>query len=275
MSPVKRLGVSGGTAPFFSLSLAPEHRTPDRPVDFFIGKDLSRAEGEAVVYEEMLSLLSAAKLGDDPNGLKDLLEFTLQYQGIFTVQEDLGSEEPGEKEPQEQPSLDLLVLKNLRCGCEKLRLLDIKMGERTASAGWQGKSSSAATRQAFVDSLTNSAAEGFRVEGFDGAPESIRSMNPMLDIPNSLRVLVRSDSKVEKKARRLLVQRLSAADVMSHYLRLSERGSVELQEIVMHETVSRVVALAIACRKVQRHGRERLSRSVAVFSLYFQEMPLR
>lgn len=39
---IERLGVSGGSAAFFKLSL----RQTDRPHDYFIGKDLSHAEDE-------------------------------------------------------------------------------------------------------------------------------------------------------------------------------------------------------------------------------------
>ena len=48
-SPVQRLGVSGGTAPFFKLLL----KGSPLPVDFYIGKDLSRASDEVDFYENV------------------------------------------------------------------------------------------------------------------------------------------------------------------------------------------------------------------------------
>lgn len=48
--PVQRLGVSGGTAPFFSLELTEERS------DYWIGKDLSRAMDEVHFYEKVKSL---------------------------------------------------------------------------------------------------------------------------------------------------------------------------------------------------------------------------
>lgn len=249
LSSAKRLGVSGGTAPFFSLTLSPEHQTAGCPADFFVGKDLSRSEAEAPFYDEILAILKSADLGNDPDGLGELLKFAFQYEGIFTTQEAPTNDAP----PSDDQTVDLLVLQNLRCGAGKLRLLDIKMGEKTASPGWQGKSSSAAQRQAIVDSITNSSAEGFRLEGFDGAPESLVSMNPLVDVPSAFKGLLGSE-KMEKKARRIMMQRLSAADVLSHFLALSEPGVAELQEVLLHESISKLSALAVACRKVRRPG---------------------
>eukprot|EP00913_Durusdinium_trenchii_P018770 g17638.t1 len=54
VTPVQRLGVSGGTAPFFSLQLTkPEGK---RFGDYWIGKDLSRATDEVQFYEKVKSL---------------------------------------------------------------------------------------------------------------------------------------------------------------------------------------------------------------------------
>lgn len=47
-APVQRLGVSGGTAPFFKLL---QQGAGQR--DFYIGKDLSRASDEVDFYEEV------------------------------------------------------------------------------------------------------------------------------------------------------------------------------------------------------------------------------
>ena len=68
------------------------------------------------------------------------------------------------------------VMENLHSGRSKLRLLDIKVGQKTAQAGWQGKSRAAALKQSILDGHTNSAGEGFRLEGFDGQPHTLTSM---------------------------------------------------------------------------------------------------
>merc|ERR1719422_1020464 len=145
VTPVKRLGVSGGTAPFFEL------RLKDAPVDvsptYWIGKDLSHAMDEITFYEELLEIKERGN-----SGVEAIIGFTFEYLGVLEAEEE-GAEADGKKQ--------LLVLRNLRDGCKQLRMLDIKMGEQTAAAGWQGKSRIAAMRQGVIDGLTNSAAEGF------------------------------------------------------------------------------------------------------------------
>lgn len=87
----------------------------------------------------------------------------MEYKGVLTHSEETNQ---GEKKT------ELLVMRNLRCGCAKLRLLDVKIGQKTAQAGWQGKSRAAALRQSVVDGITNSSCEGFRLE------ERFKSLNP-------------------------------------------------------------------------------------------------
>lgn len=76
---------------------------------------------------------------------------------------------------------DLLVIRNLHDGLQKLRLMDVKVGQVTAQAGWHGKSRLHALKQAVLDGHTNSQAEGFRLEGLDGLPPVLGSMDPLLD----------------------------------------------------------------------------------------------
>ena len=54
VTPVRRLGVSGGTAPFFSLQLAATEGKCSG--DYWIGKDLSRAMDEVNFYEKATRL---------------------------------------------------------------------------------------------------------------------------------------------------------------------------------------------------------------------------
>ena len=244
-SPVKRLGVSGGTAPFFALKLLspPEGRTEDH----FIGKDLSRAVDEIAFYEEMLGIVNS---DNEECGLRDLLSFGFEYAGVLTAPEE-GVEE------EEDAERELLVLRNLRDGCSTLRLLDIKMGERTASAGWHGKSWSHAHRQGLMDKTTNSYVEGFRLEGFDGRPETLVTMDPLMDYDSH------KSAKALKKASRMLLQHMDGREVVMHFLDLHQGptaddnvnldevySSAELSELVFHEIVTRTAKLAAACNKV-------------------------
>lgn len=236
VTPVQRLGVSGGTAPFFSLQLTkPEGK---RFGDYWIGKDLSRATDEVQFYEKVKSLSKHSS-----REVQALYNFMFEYDGILkTTEKDV--EDPG--------PLELLVLQNMRHGRKSLRLLDIKVGEKTAAANWKGKSRLAALRQALIDEHTNSQAEGFRLEGFDGQTPVLLSMDPLLDIGGE-----EGHSKsTQKKARRLMLQRLPAADMLTHFLDLhsydpQKHPSSELAEVVLDEICKKLVGLTVACCSTQ------------------------
>lgn len=68
---------------------------------------------------------------------------------------------------------DLFLMENLHCGVKSLRFCDLKIGNVTAVAGWQGKSSFGAMSNRVVDMMTNSVTEGYRMEGMDGQPASL------------------------------------------------------------------------------------------------------
>jgi len=236
---VERLGVSGGSAAFFRLCL--KEPTAARPVDYFIGKDLSHAEDEVNFYEEALSLRHGS-------GLEPLLGYTLEYAGVLSCTEEFT--------PSEEKRNELLVMRNLRCGCSKLRLLDFKIGQKTAQAGWQGKSRAAALRQSLVDGITNSSCEGFRLEGFDGRPPALESMDPLLDIGMT------GNAKMAKKALRVMLQRMTAAEMLVHFWDVHQEPvdiddasldhqlcTTEVAELVAHEVVRQLAGLSVACRR--------------------------
>lgn len=238
--PIERLGVSGGSAAFFKLHLKPGS---GRAREYFIGKDLSHAEDEVTFYEEALAL----KRQPGVAGLGPLLSYTLEYAGVLTNTEETSA---GEKKT------ELLVMRNLRCGSSKHRFLDIKIGQKTAQAGWQGKSRVAALRQSMVDGITNSSCEGFRLEGFDGRPPALESMDPLLDLGMT------GNAKMAKKALRVMLQRMPAAEMLLHWLDLHQEPSdvpneklklqlctTEVAEIVCHEAVRSLCGLAVACRR--------------------------
>lgn len=247
--PVKRLGVSGGTAPFFALTLS--NPKQGQSASHYIGKDLSRAVDEVVFYEEILQL---KEQDSDVNGLKDLLDFAFEYKGVLKAPESGVADT--------EPELELLVLRNLRDGCETLRLLDLKMGQKTASANWQGKSRKRAMKQSLFDKSTNSFVEGYRLEGFDGKPESLKSMDPLMDLDKQ------KSEKSLKKAGRLMLQSMTGSEIFMHFLDLhfldhygstvdsnvdlaGTFGAAELGEIVMHEIVRSLTRLAAACQLVK------------------------
>jgi len=241
-SPVVRLGVSGGTAPFFSLKLT--NPGPKQRVGHYIGKDLSHATDEITFYEE---------LENERRAMAPVLGFCFEYKGIVSA--TIADAKPG------AAPKDLIVLRNLFDGAKKLRLVDIKIGQKTADAGWQGKTRMAALRQSLVDGMTNSAAEGYRLEGFDGVPPAVTSMDPLLDFSNIKGI---SDSKkVQKKAFRYMLQSLTGFEMLSFLTDVHQepegvseakladtRAPLELAEIVLNEIAKLLVRLAIACRLV-------------------------
>jgi hypothetical protein len=244
-SPVHRLGVSGGTAPFFTLKLLQPstHETPG----FYIGKDLSHATDEIMFYEQMKDVLA----GPGGSAMAPLLSFCFQYKGVVSTA--IADAKPND------PPKDLIALRNLFDGAEKLRLLDIKIGQKTADAGWQGKSKMAAMRQSLVDGVTNSAQEGFRLEGFDGQPPAVTSMDPLLDLSH-IKESIADGKKLRKKAFRYMLQRLQGQEMLSFFLDVHQepkfeeakletvRSPLEYSEIVLSEIVKRLVRLSIACR---------------------------
>jgi len=243
-SPVKRMGVSGGTAPFFHLALRQpaEGRTPSH----FLGKDLSHANDEITFYEEAL-----AERRKNDASMMPLLNFMFDYAGVVKL-------ETVQPDGKEGPVKELLVMRNLRDGYTSLRMLDLKIGQVTAQAGWQGKSRLAAVRQSVIDGITNSAAEGFRLEGFDGRPPTLSSQDPLLDLGGK----DRAAEKTVKKATRIMLQRLPAPETLAHFFDVHQEPAdpgqgkladvlapIEVAEIVNHEVVRRLFELAVACRK--------------------------
>jgi len=245
-TPVARLGVSGGTAPFFDLRLKQPSGTLE---NHFIGKDLSHAHDEFSFYEEMLALKKHP--GKDV-AMVDLLGFALDYAGVARLPVQGGKGRGGD------PNIDLLVMRNMRAGFTELRLLDIKIGQVTAQAGWQGKSRLGALRNSVVDGITNSQAEGFRLEGFDHRPPGLASMDPLLDVGGC----EKRKEKTVKKANRVMLQRFSGAEMLAHFLDVHQPSNglgeadvssvfspIEVAEIACHEVVFRLANLALACRR--------------------------
>jgi len=243
-SPVKRLSLCGGTAAFFSLRLlAP---VSGRSPFYWIGKDLSRAMDELDFYEQRQALITR-----DSHGLGDIFSFMFEYAGLLECAE-AGNEGASSLR-------QLLVLQNLHDGYTKLRMVDIKVGEKTAASGWQGKSRFRATRQFLLDGLTNSRAEGFRLEGFNEQPPSLVSRDPLSELGLPEGKLAR----IRDKVLRIGLQRMSASEMFRYFFDVHEHSAkidkssltsvfspTEVTELVSHETVRRLLRLAKACRRV-------------------------
>jgi hypothetical protein len=254
-SPITAIGVSGGTAAFYSLKLC--NPLQGQSPTYYIGKDLSRAEDEVDFYEQAKSLISKR------SGLDEILSFTFDYAGILTT--------TVKDAPADANNVDLLVMRNLRDGRAKLRMLDLKIGQQTADGGWQGKGRMGALKQSVLDGLTNSSCEGYRLEGFDNEPPNVTAMDPLLDFQviallqgaKGKETSEKEKSKLAKKAKRIMLQRLTGADIFMHFTDVHHEpvepdtaqlkevlAPTELIEIVLHETVQRLIAISIACRHI-------------------------
>lgn len=247
ITPVKRIGVSGGTAPFFSLELANPEGGQNR--HHYLGKDLDRSTDEIEFYEGLQGLQD--KQNATSACLHGLLDYALPYAGVLTARE----------ESVDGPVRKLIVMRNLRDGCEHLRLLDLKIGFKTADAGWAGKSWVRAMRQhMMVDKRTNTMLEGFRLEGFDGLPQSLFSLDPTLD--GHLLMIAMSEERAGKKLRRRNYQQLKGPEIMSYLVDLHSNtfenitsedehlSKEEYAEVVLDEVFKRMARIALICHRV-------------------------
>lgn len=206
-SPMPALGRSGGTAAFFKATLKAD---PPPSKNYWIAKDLARAMDELGFYE-------LAKKAADEEGF-ELLRWMTEYNGVCTVPCQVKAE--GDPE-----DVQVLLIRNGRDGYKTCRMLDIKIGYATAVAGWQGKSALAAWQQGFVDSATNSVSEGFRLEGFDNPPATLRSFEELvLD---------------DKKFKRLNLQRMTALDFLRLFVDVHDvRESAYAKKCAEHPELS-------------------------------------
>mmetsp|Transcript_53497 Transcript_53497/g.142132 ORF Transcript_53497/g.142132 Transcript_53497/m.142132 type:complete len:650 (-) Transcript_53497:217-2166(-) len=227
VTPFQPLSRSGGTAAFYRTTLREEEDDgtatktrrrrgisivgPPRgasadvvsTVDCWIGKDIAHALGEVAFYEE-------ARLVRSLPGW-EMLRWLLGYKGVCCAPCQV--EEVGD--PRE---LELMLLRNCRDGFKSCRLLDVKIGQVTAVRDWHGKSAFAAWRQSFVDAVTNSVRQGFRLEGLDNPPVTVRSMYAKLEegIPSTV-IGVKP-----KRLKRLYLQGLTGLQFVSHFLSLHD-----------------------------------------------------
>jgi len=190
--PAQPIGAAGGTASFYRL--LPEEW--ERSDEEWLGKDLCHAFDELEFYE------AAKGLRDKPGW--ELLNYMIEYAGSL-------KDFPVQWSEDEVHTLDLLVMRSLVEGLEKPRLLDLKIGSKTSAANWKGKSAVASWRQGLLDSFTNSASEGLRLEGFMNPPHWIESEDPLHDVGGGE---LWARGRV-KKARRFYFQRMATSEVLA------------------------------------------------------------
>mmetsp|Transcript_43211 Transcript_43211/g.78612 ORF Transcript_43211/g.78612 Transcript_43211/m.78612 type:complete len:743 (-) Transcript_43211:115-2343(-) len=238
--PLQPIKMSGGTAAFYTIELidAVANGASKR---YWIGKDLAHAKDEIVFYETALK--------ERKGRLGALLDFMFEYGGVAKC--------PVVSDHDKVRERHVLVMRNLMDGTSQLRLLDLKIGRETAVRGWKGKSRFGALRQKVIDTLTNSAGQGFRLEGFDSPPQGLVSMDPLQDLGGSDMY----SPQMVKKCRRIQYQRLKASEIMMHFIDVrdatpqppdcdseSQRlASVEWMEVVMASILRQLMELHLAC----------------------------
>lgn len=216
LQPCSAMKVSGGTAAFFNVRYKDGQEPCGVDPDFYLGKDLAHATDEFEFYEK----LGAARASDAK--WRAFSKVAMECPGVATMQVTLGGEQ--------QETRELLLLENMRTGFEKLRLLDIKLGDQTSVAGWKGKSAAHAWKNQMVDRCTNSQREGFRLEGMDCPPKILQERNTaIIKGRTSLRGLYNVN---DKKSWRILLQQLRAYEMIALWVDMFEFG--ERAEVHSH-----------------------------------------
>jgi len=282
-SPVQRVSTSGGTAPFFRLVLTEEglaelssreqsHNGIEIDKNYWIGKDLSHAEDERDFYLQILETRSKAQSAEGDEKQRDFIEgigllesFMFDYLGVLRAKTADCDGNDG--------FCDLLVMRNLRNKLDSFRMLDLKVGEKTAQAGWKGKSRLRAMKHHLMDGLSNSGFEGYRLAGFDGCPEVFDSMDPLMDIAADKNIADGDDdtrtfwgTEVNKSqvklAKRIMLNSMDGTEVFRYFVDLHMKESTslafperytptEVTEIIAHELMSQLTRLSAICHRVK------------------------
>lgn len=220
--PCEPFVTSGGTAAFYG----PMYKKGTvEPIDKFIGKDFGRTADEFDFYQKMKAAAMSERCWYDFARIAVECPGVVHLQCKVPVKKDDGAASPTPQTDKSAPpdccNRPLLLLENLNSGFKKMRLIDLKLGEETAVAGWKGKSRMRAQVNGIVDSMTNSTAEGFRLEGIDNPPNCLEQYLQL----NSKFLTNQSYAGAflnEKRARRWCMQRLRGSDVLNYWLALQE-----------------------------------------------------
>ena len=311
-SPAEGLSTSGGTAAFYKLKLtdkgleevvarqtAKGNNDIEIDRDYWIGKDLSHAADEKDFYLTILRTRNEHNNNNNNNNststnsttsIRDLTEgiglveaFMFDYLGVLSTKTTTNTTTNKEE------LCNLLVMRNMRNKFQNFRMLDLKIGEKTAQAGWKGKSRMSAVKHVMMDGLSNSASEGYRLAGFNGCPEVFDSMDPLQDILSTDCLESETKTKTEThsetisgwktlwgstiedseyaQAKRFMLNSLGGTGAFRYFYDLHMDGisvsskdesenngrylPIEVAEIVSHELTSQLIQLATACHKMK------------------------
>eukprot|EP00913_Durusdinium_trenchii_P013449 g12629.t1 len=94
------------------------------------------------------------------------------------------------------------------------------------------------------------AAEGFRLERFQGSPASLDSADPLLDIGTD----AMKGEMVRQKVRKAMLQRMPAPDVIMYFVDMQTIGtapgdSAVMAQLLLAQMASKLAGLAVACRR--------------------------
>eukprot|EP00588_Corethron_pennatum_P014289 CAMPEP_0194275206 /NCGR_PEP_ID=MMETSP0169-20130528/8106_1 /TAXON_ID=218684 /ORGANISM="Corethron pennatum, Strain L29A3" /LENGTH=618 /DNA_ID=CAMNT_0039018617 /DNA_START=123 /DNA_END=1979 /DNA_ORIENTATION=+ len=241
--------------------IAPSHQC--RYFGKAVHEDKQKTQYENEFYEKVKSIHTN---GCDDYALGHLTEFMIEFVGLRRVRL------PHSFCNKSRPVVgELLVLRNLSHGYQNFRMVDLKIGYKTAQRGWRGKSASRAFSQSVTDLKSNSSLEGFRLEAFIGRSRSLVSvdklMEPGADSVKSIGPYhlvyrrARARHEVRKKNQNLVLngRNMSGKEIFLHYTALSDRGgsinthlsSIECAEIIHHETTSRIWSLLQICQRIK------------------------
>ncbi|CAD7935479.1 unnamed protein product [Amoebophrya sp. A120] len=225
--PLQPVTVSGGTAPFYFV----RYRDPPTSVssaNFWIAKNALHAMDEVDFYDALRSFLldpqkRRGTAGDHLRTSEFLHRAFLSCPGLLRLPTAVkgGRSTPGNNDPE----LPVLMLENMFSQFHKLRFMDVKLGKQTAVADWKGKSAFRAWRNQMVDAHTNSAIEGYRLEGMEQEPQS--EVEHLLQAHSSF---VTTALLKPKRLRRMLFQSLDAAGFLNLLLETRDVELVQEEE---------------------------------------------
>ena len=214
----------------------------------WIAKDLAKANSEVPFYEEVRRLRCEGAGAFEP-----LLEYILEYEGILETHVE------GQK-PNEAPK-QFLVVENLGVRDvlgSTFRRVDLKLGQGVPGAS--GTSRLQALKQSLLEGTSGrNAAEGFRLERFQGSPASLDSADPLLELGLGSEGTASPTSPtakqmVRQKVRKAMLHRMPAPDVIMYFADMQTLGTRvgDAAGIVQHllsQMASKLAGLAVACRR--------------------------
>ena len=214
----------------------------------WIAKDLAKANSEVPFYEEVRRLRCEGAGAFEP-----LLEYILEYEGILETHVE------GQK-PNEAPK-EFLVVENLGVRDvpgSTFRRVDLKLGQGVPGAS--GTSRLQALKQSLLEGTSGrNAAEGFRLERFQGSPASLDSADPLLELGLGSEGTASPTSPtakqmVRQKVRKAMLHRMPAPDVIMYFADMQTLGTRagDAAGIVQHllsQMASKLAGLAVACRR--------------------------